>query len=98
MTDNTVSVAMHNTRLFPKYQGAAAYQLTGVAERCDWVLMTDSRGEPDLRGELSEQPRTVFVSMRSCHSALPYFVANILPQITSRFVLVSGSGDFTVPS
>ncbi len=98
MVEAEVLVSMHNTRLFPKHEGAAAYRLTGIAARCDWVLVTDSRGEPELRGDPSIQPRTVFVSMRSFNEALPYFYANILPRIESRFVLVSGSEDVTVPN
>ncbi len=91
-------VAMHNTRLYPKNRGAAVYRLTGIAARCDWVLLTDSRGQPHLRGELATQPRTVFVSLRSCNEALPYFRSEVLPRIKSRFVLISGSEDFTVPN
>lgn len=98
MDESDALVAMHNTRLFPKGQGAAAYQLTGIASRCDWALMTDRRRGAELRGEPSVQPRTVFVSMRSAHRALPYFHAEILPLIKSPFVLVSGSEDFTVPN
>ncbi len=98
MVETDVLVSMHNTRLFPKHEGAAAYRLTGIAARCDWVLLTDSLGEPELRGDPSIQPRTVFVSMRSFNDALPYFCANILPRIRNRFVLVSGSEDVTVPN
>ena len=92
-----MSVAMHNTRLFPKGLGPGAYRLTGIAARCDWALMTDRIGEPELRGDSSIQPRTVFVSNRSAHDALPYFYFEVLPRIEGNFVLVSGSEDFTVP-
>lgn len=98
MVETDVLVSMHNTRLFPKHEGATAYRLTGIAARCDWVLLTDSQGEPELRGDPSIQPRTVFVSMRSFNEALPYFYANILPRIERRFVLISGSEDVTVPN
>jgi len=95
-----VSVSIHNTRLFPKHRGAIAYRNTGIAARCDWVLMTDGGSlmrSADLRGDLSRQPRTVYLSLRSYYDALPCFVNEVLPRIERPFVLVSGSEDITLP-
>ena len=44
MNMNTVEIQIQNTLLFPKNQGAHAYQLTGIAAHCDWVLLTDGAG------------------------------------------------------
>lgn len=100
---NRVATRIHiqNTRLFPKNAGAAAYRLTGIAARCDWVILTDGgTGRLDVchRGDLSRQPRTIFLSLRSFFDAIPYFVAEILPKIEGPFVLVTGSEDITVPN
>jgi len=90
---------MHNTRLFPKHRGAAAYRLTGIAERCDWSIMTDlDVNDVVLHGDDSKQPRTVFLSLRSFYRAIPYFYEEILPGIENRFVFVTGSEDITVPN
>lgn len=101
-----IEVAMHNTRLFPKYKGAEAYRPSGIAQRCDWIAMTDTRSFTDtrkngvgfLRGDLSVQPRTVFLSMRSYFHALPWFYEEVLPQITNRFIFITGSQDMTIPN
>lgn len=88
-----------STRLFPKFKGAEAYHLTGIAGRCDWVVLSD-RVEPfaadRLRTEVSEV-RTVFVSLRSHEAALAHFFAHVLPRLTRPFVLITGSEDITLP-
>jgi len=91
---------IQNTRLFPKFKGAAAYQVTGIASRCDWVILTDGTGEnfsAVLRGNPDRQPKTVFLSMRSPFKGLRYFYNTVLPKISAPFVLVSGSEDVTCP-
>lgn len=100
MTEDTVDgLTIHNTRLFPKGSGATAYRLTGIAARCDWAIMTDRHeDEACLHGDTSSQPRTVFLSLRSLFSAIPYFYHEILPNISEAFVLVSGSEDITIPN
>ena len=86
-------------RLFPKNRGADAYKLTGIAARCDWVVMSD-RFEPRItlhrKGE-TNTPRHIFLSLRSPLTALTYFFEGILPSVENRFVLVTGSEDVTVP-
>lgn len=89
----------HSTRLFPKGQGAEAYKITGIASRCDWVLLTD-RAAPQahlVRRVETDQPRHIFLSMRSPFTAIPHFARHVLPTLTAPFVLVSGSEDATVP-
>jgi len=89
-----------STRLFPKFKGADAYALTGIAARCDWVVSSD-RSEPYIEDRLRTEVvdvRTVFVSLRSHERALEHFLDVVLPQLTSPFVLVTGSEDVTLPN
>jgi hypothetical protein len=89
-----------STRLFPKNKGADAYVLTGIAARCDWVVLSDTKAP---RVKLVKQagahaPRHVFLSLRAPFDALAFFVDEVLPKIEGPFVLVSGSEDVTVPN
>jgi len=89
-----------STRLFPKFKGAEAYALTGIAARCDWVVLSD-RDEPRVADRLRTDianVRTVFVSLRSHEVALEHFLDHVLPRLTAPFVLVSGSEDVTLPN
>lgn len=89
-----------STRLFPKGQGANAYRLTGLAERCDWVVLSDFV-EPltclRINPGAPASPRTVFLSLRRAEPAIEYFASQVLPRITTPFVLFSGSEDVTTP-
>jgi hypothetical protein len=88
-----------STRLFPKYGGAEAYVLSGIAARCDWVVLSDER-EPQVvlrRREERESPRHVFVSLRQPYAALAFLEEEVLPKIRAPFRLVSGSEDVTLP-
>ncbi len=88
-----------NTRLFPKRKGVKAYNLTGIAARCDWAIMTDRKTEEGfVKGALDKSPKTVFLSLRSLFAALPYFYNEILPKIYEPFVLITGSEDITLPN
>ena len=89
-----------STRLFPKGYGADAYDITGIASRCDYVILSDVK-EPRtflVRNVETSSPRHVFISMRSPYVALKYFVECVLPDIREKFVLISGSEDITVPN
>lgn len=89
-----------STRLFPKFQGADAYRLSGIAARCDWVVLSD-RKEPCVASRLNkevEHVQTVFVSLRSHEAALEYFFSFVLPRLKRNFVLVTGSEDITLPN
>lgn len=96
---NPQKVYMQNTRLFPKNDGVGSYRLSGIASRCDWVILSD-RGTTEIaiRGNLLQQPQTVFLSLRSGPRAISCFVENVLPRIKGRFVLVTGSEDITIPN
>jgi hypothetical protein len=101
MTDRQQELNIQNIRLFPKLRGAAAYNLTGIAARCDWVMMTDGaerKFDVFMRGNPARQPRTVFVSLRSFYASLPFFYHEVLPKISDPFVLVTGSEDITIPN
>jgi hypothetical protein len=94
------SIEVHSTRLFPKMLGAEAYVPTGIAARCDWVVMSDDE-EPHtslLRRVDTRSPRHVFLSLRSPFAAIKFFHDQVLAQIEAPFVLVSGSEDITIPN
>lgn len=88
-----------STRLFPKELGATAYVPSGIAGRCDWIVMSDAQ-QPHaalLRQVDTDTPRHVFLSLREPYRALAFFWEHVLPRIREPFVLVSGSEDATVP-
>ena len=92
-------LTVHSTRLFPKYGGAEAYRLSGIAARCDWVVLSDER-EPRvaLRRQVEgNHPRHVFLSLREPFAALAFLEEEVLPQIQGSFRLISGSEDVTLP-
>src|SRR6056297_170034 len=89
----------HQTRLFPKRTGADNTRLSGIAARCDWVLVTDLN-RPftrliDVTG--TRAPRVIFVGLRNAYVALDTLAREILPRLRHPFVLVTGSEDVTVP-
>lgn len=90
---------VHSTRLFPKQSGADKYVATGIAARCDWVLYSDQKApEIQLRGvESTRHPRHIYLSLRAPVAALTHFASEILPKLTTPFILVSGSEDCTFP-
>ena len=89
---------IHSTRLFPKHKGAHLYQITGIAARCDWILLSDDYPpHTHLIRQREGSPRTVFVSLRSPFHALAHFFKQVLPCIRNRFTLISGSEDVTLP-
>lgn len=94
-----MSGALHSTRLFPKFKGACAYLLSGIAARCDWVLLSDSR-PPHIalvKRVETAAPRHIFLSLREPFLSLRFFHTEVLPRLEGRFVLVSGSEDVTLP-
>ncbi|MEH6645593.1 hypothetical protein [Sulfitobacter sp.] len=89
----------HSTRLFPKNFGADQYAITGLASRCDWVILSD-RKPPNVhlhRNCNTDHPRHIFLSLRAPFEAILFFFEDILPKLSADFVLVSGSVDATVP-
>lgn len=90
----------HSTRLFPKNLGADAYQVSGIAARCDWAVLSDKKPPQThfRRLRATAAPRTIFLSLREPYAAIRYFCEQILPALSTPFVLLSGSEDATVPS
>lgn len=90
---------MHSVRLFPRAKGATGCEASGIAARCDWVVMTDQAPpHVELRKLVeTDAPAHIFLSMRRPAEAFGLFVDELLPRLTRPFVLVSGSEDFTVP-
>lgn len=87
------------TRLFPKNRGADGYAITGIAARCDWVVLSDHRA-PHIhlhRTRDTDHPRHIFLSLRAPFHAIRHFAERILPRLTSDFVLITGSEDVTLP-
>lgn len=92
-------IVVLSTRLFPKNGGAEAYALSGIAARCDWVVLSDER-EPRValrRRVQGNQPRHVFLSLREPFAALAFLEEEVLPRIEGPFRLISGSEDVTLP-
>lgn len=91
---------IHSTRLFPKNRGANAYQLAGIASRCDWVVMTDTKPPTHYirQNRKTTTPRHIFLSLRSPFEAIAVFTNFVLPKLHQSFVLVSGSEDVTIPN
>lgn len=89
----------HETRLFPKNRGADAYALTGLAARCDMVVLSDLVA-PNIhvhRRLGGEPPRHIFLSLRAPFHALRFFAEDVMPHLSAPFILVSGSEDITLP-
>ncbi len=90
----------HSVRLFPKGRGADAYRLSGIAALCDWVICSDTQS-PQIhltQKHRGQEPRHIFLSLRSPKIAIEYFVTEVLPTILGSFVLVTGSEDVTLPN
>jgi hypothetical protein len=93
----TTAAGWHSTRLFPKFAGAPACRPSGIAARCDWVVLSDPAPPQVALIRQRAVPRHVFLSLRAPFRALAFFVEEVLPQIPGPFVLVSGSEDVTLP-
>jgi hypothetical protein len=92
-------IESQQTRLFPKNLGADKYVLNGIAKKCDWVVLSDTQSPKahlvkDLPGNY---PKTIFLSLRAPFEAIKFFHDTVLPQLTTPFVLISGSEDVTIP-
>lgn len=88
-----------STRLFPKGRGADAYTISGLAARCDWVVLSDNH-PPHVHlhcNRTTDHPRHIFLSLRAPFHAVRHFTKVILPRIRSDFVLITGSEDITLP-
>ncbi len=91
---------MHSTRLFPKNRGATAYKITGIASRCDWVILSDNK-PPRIHlftRIKTKKPKHIFISLRNPFEVLIFFAKKVLPGLNTPFVLISGSEDVTIPN
>ncbi|MEP4053042.1 MAG: hypothetical protein ABJN22_12435 [Litorimonas sp.] len=90
---------VHSTRLFPKNHGADGYKITGIAAKCDWVVLSDLRPPyTHIHKNIpTKKPKSIFLSLRSQEVALNFFSDEVLPTLQSQFVLFSGSSDATLP-
>ncbi|WP_395340335.1 hypothetical protein PN836_016640 [Ningiella sp. W23] len=89
-----------STRLFPKSQGADKYEITGIASKCDWVLLSDHNPPYTYLKKITNnhKPRYIYLSLRSPFVAISEFVETVLPIVKSPFILISGSEDVTIPN
>lgn len=89
----------HQTRLFPKNQGADRVIINGLAAKCDWVLLSDHKAPETLlvKQRNIDAPNTIFISFRNVYPALAYLYEHVLPQVSSPFIIISGSEDTTFP-
>lgn len=80
--------------------GADAYVLTGIATRCDWVVLTDKHAPCTHlhKAVPTPHPKHIFLSMREPFLAIRYFSEHVLPTLSRPFVLITGSEDITVPN
>lgn len=87
------------TRLFPKAGGADRYRISGLAARCDWVVLSDTQPpcHSCVRNRLTDTPRHIFLSLRNPFHAIRHFAQDVLPGLTAPFILISGSEDATLP-
>ncbi|NSY39505.1 hypothetical protein [Leisingera sp. ANG59] len=92
------SAPVLSTRLFPKGLGADSCRISGLAARCDHVILSDWH-KPKIRevAQRSGPPRHIFLSLRAPFPALLHFAHEVLPRLTAPFVLISGSEDITLP-
>ena len=89
----------HSVRLYPTGGGAGACRISGIAARCDWVVLSDYTPPYTqlLCRHSDSAPRHVFLSLRKPFEALAFFQREVLPRIEGRFRLISGSEDVTLP-
>lgn len=92
-------IQVHSTRLFPKNHGASAYEISGIASKCDWVILSDNRPPHTslVKRNRINEPQYIFLSLRSPFRALSFFTKDVMPHIKEPFVLITGSEDITIP-
>jgi len=80
------------TRL-PKMPIYRKENLSGLAARCDWFI----NGRQLLNVTNTETPRTIFVTGYRGGQGINYLAMQLLPKLTTRFVLIVASEDHTFP-
>ena len=85
---------MHTRLVYTK--GVNRYtqnNLIGLCKRCDWFI----HNKQIINITNTSSPKLIFICGYLAHVAIPYFVNNLLPTITNKFVLIVASGDYTFP-
>ena len=82
-----------STRL-PEKEVYTVNCLSGVARRCDWFI----NGSQVINIQKTDAPKTLFLTGYRGHRGICYFVKELLPNITSKFVLIVASTDYTFPT
>jgi hypothetical protein len=67
----------------------------GISGRCDWIVLTTYI----VVGNAKKPPKTVFLRLSARHvTVLEPFYNKVLPLIQNKFVLLTGSADYTLPN
>jgi hypothetical protein len=95
INDNNINLyktELMSTRL-EKYDVYDKSKLSGLALKCDWFIHTNNI----LNITNTEKPKLIFISNYIGNITIPYFVNNILPNITWNIKIIIASEDFTFP-
>jgi len=87
------TIEIMNTRLF-KMDCYKSTDLTGIAKKCDWFLHSDQI----IKIQNTSTPKTIFLSNYKGYIAFPIFMEDVLPFLTSPFILIIASEDATFPT
>ncbi len=82
-----------NTRLC-KLETYKVRDLTGISRRCDWFIHDHQL----LNITNTLTPNTIFISAYRGYNAFPYFYNKLFPDLTTPFVLIIASEDYTFPT
>lgn len=88
-----MSLEIMNTRL-PKKNSYNQKDLMGLSKRCDWFIHLDQC----INITNTSNPKNIFMSNLRGDFTFPFFVKNILPNLTQSFNLIIASEDYSFPS
>lgn len=89
----STKVEIMSTRLIKKDVYEIS-DLTGLAKKCDWFI---SNGQV-LNISNTEEPRTIFMTAYKGNAVSKYFINSVLKKISSPFILIIASDDYTFPN
>jgi hypothetical protein len=78
-----------NTRL-PKLDRFIIDSLSGLSKRCDWFI----HGNEYINIVNTQTPKFIFLNARKGDIGMQYLVDEILPTISSNFVLIIASEEY----
>ena len=81
-----------NTRL-PKLDVYTVDSLLGLSRRCDWFI----NGKQLVNISNTNKPKIIFLTAYKGDVGIKYLVNKLLPTLTSKFVLIIASEDYTFP-